>query len=417
MRIASLAVCSLLLVGALPVDAGQESNQGAVVTATISRPVSPTRDLPALSFNAGTLLRNGGAVPFKATVLASLDNGAFAPVASVHAQKGVGGNIASLLTDAAARPGFHTIRVRVQLEDTISPESFTLEPIHYAIYDMESTATAPIRALVYAPASALARELDPQLDDEPFPVWLSGILSSRRGKRDIAPEWWSDYCDNRTADPTRALDPTAICSVVGFMARGELVHIWFRTADIVVNEQAVEWVPLAPARFEGMTISHVPETRGLSALPSLLDTLPESRAVGDISILPDQIVYAPGQMFGVPTDVTVTVRNIGQQDLHKVTVMVAWGVDVGARPQTRQFVVDVPAQQSADVKAQVTFPSGYGFIMAQAETLGEHAPAGTWTPDPTPDDDCALRVVNSEFAPPKYRKTLLEATGPGCIAK
>ena len=66
---------------------------------------------------------------------------------------------------------------------------------------------------------------------------------------------------------------------------------------------------------------------------------------------------------------------------------------------------------------QVTLTGGYGFVMAQATALGEHAPAGTFTPDPTPDDDCAFRVINPQLAPPKYRETLLEATGPGCIAK
>jgi hypothetical protein len=416
-RILSAAVCLLALGMAARVHAGQESNHDAVVSAKISRPVSPTRDLPALSFAAGVLVRDGRAVPYKAIVFASLDGAGFAPVASLHAQKGVGGNVVSLLSKAAARPGFHSIRIRVDLVDTAAPESFTLAPIYYAIYDMESNATAQIRALVYAPASALARELDPQLGDEPFPVWLSEMLSTRRSKRDIAPEWWSDYCDNRTADPTRALDPTAICSVVGFMARGDLVQMWFRTADIVVSEHAIEWVPLVPAKFEGMTIRDVPETRGLAALPSLLDTPPQSREVGDISILPDQIVYGAGEMFGAPADVTVSVRNIGGQDLHKVSVMVAWGVDVQARTAMRQFVVDVPARQATEIKVPVTFPNGYGFIMAHAMSLTEHSPFGTSTPDPTPGDDCAFRVINPQFAPAKYRETLVEASAGGCSAK
>jgi len=416
MRFCRAAVCVLVLGVAARLDAGQESDHDAVVSARISRPVSSRRDLPALSFKAGTLVRDGRAVPYKAIVFASLDDAPFAPVASVHAQKGVGGNVVSLLSKAAARPGFHSIRMRVDLVDTAAPESFTLAPIHYAIYD-ESDSSARIRSLVYAPASALARELDPQLGDEPFPVWLSGMLSTRVGKRDIAPEWWSDYCDNRTADPTRALDPTAICSVVAFMARGDLVQMWFRTADIIVSEHAIEWVPVVPAKFEGMTIRDVPETRGLAALPTLLDTPPQLREVGDISILPDQIVYGAGEMFGAPADVTVTVRNIGGQDLHKVSVTVAWGVDVQARTEMRQFIVDVPAQQATELKVQVAFPNGYGFIMAHAMSLTEHSPFGTSTPDPTPGDDCAFRVINPQFAPPKYRETLVEAGAGGCNAK
>ena len=152
-------------------------------------------------------------------------------------------------------------------------------------------------------------------------------------------------------------------------------------------------------------------------VPSLLDTPAESRSAGDLSILPDQIVYAADQTFGAPADVTVTVRNIGEQDLHKVTLMIAWGVDPNVRPSTRQVIVDVPAQQSTDVKVKVGFPNGYGFIMAQALPISEHSPFGIWSPDPTPHDDCALRVVNAHLAPPKYREALLEGTGPGCTGK
>jgi hypothetical protein len=198
--------------------------------------------------------------------------------------------------------------------------------------------------------------------------------------------------------------------------RGDLVELWFRTADVLDNEGRVEWVPLAVPRFEGMTVSHVPETRGLAALPSLLDTPAAFRAVGDISILPDQIVYTPSKSGG-PADVTVTVRNIGQQDMHKVSVMVVWGVDPNAQATTRNFVVDVPAQQTAELKVQVRFPGGYGFIMAHAMSATEHSPFGTWTPDPTPDDDCAFRVINAELAPYQLKEALRDASGPGCIAK
>jgi hypothetical protein len=57
-------------------------------------------------------------------------------------------------------------------------------------------------------------------------------------------------------------------------------------------------------------------------------------------------------------------------------------------------VVDVPAQGSTDLKVQVAFPAGYGFVMAHTLSATEHSPFGTFTPDPTPDDDCAFRVIN-----------------------
>jgi hypothetical protein len=119
-----------------------------------------------------------------------------------------------------------------------------------------------------------------------------------------------------------------------------------------------------------------------------------------------------------PMDVTITLRNIGLQDLHKVNVNVSWGVDTKSTPARQQLIVDIPRQGIAEIKLQARFPNGYGFVMAHALTLGEHAPFGTWTPDPTPHDNCALRVVNAQLAPPNYRESLLAAAGQGgCTAK
>jgi len=413
MRILSAAICVFAALVAARVDAGQGSNRNAVVTASISRPVSSTHELPTLMFDARVLTRDGHPVPYLATVSASVDGGPYAPVAELQPLKAKGARIDRLLPDAAARPGFHAVRARVEFDGTA--ENYTLPPLFYAIHNPASDEGAAIRALVYGPASTPAKNFDAQLGDEPFSVWLSDVLSSRRAEKDSGPDWMSDYCHNRTSDPTRQIDPSAICSVVAFFVRSDIVELWFRTADISETDGRIEWIPLGPPQFEGMTLSHVPETRGLAALPSLLDTPPASRAFGDISILPDQIVYTPSTAGG-PADVTVAVRNIGEQDMHKVSVMVAWGVDTNAQATTRQFVVDVPAQQATELKLRVLFPNGYGFIMAHAMTATEHSPFGTWTPDPTPNDDCAMRVINPQFAPWQLKQILFESAG-GCTVK
>ncbi len=416
--IRSAATCLAACLVALPADAGQSTNGGVPVTASVSRPVSSIRDLPAMSVMAAEVQRDGRPLRYIARVYASVDGTAFAPVGDVQPGKGQGGRIDMMLPDVAAAPGFHALRVKVEFSDESGIQPYALPPVFYAIFDPTAESSAFARTLVYGPASTPGKDLDPQLGDEPFAAWLSGVASARRAAGNTGPEWWSDYCDNRTGDPTRKTPPTAVCSVVAFETRGELTEIWFRTADIREMEQRVEWVPVTPAHFEGMTLNHVPEIRGLSSLPSLLDIAPELRAAGDLSILPDDIVTAPARLKpGAPADVTITVRNIGHQDLHKAQVTVAWGVDTAARPSTRQFVVDVPAQGTAELKLQVVFPNGYGFIMAHAMPIGEHSPSGTWTPDPTPDDDCAFRVITAELAPPRFKEKLLEDAGPGCTAK
>jgi hypothetical protein len=380
--------------------------------------VNSTNDPPSLGFAAATLVRDGRPVPYTARVFAAIDGGDFTSVGTVQPKKSQGGRVDRLLSEVAVRPGFHAVRVRVELnvsEPAVS-ETYTLSPLFYAVYDPSSESSANVRALIYGPAATPAKEFDAQLGDEPFAAWLSGVVSARGGRGDHPPEWWSDYCDNRTGDPTRKTSPTAICSVVAFQVQGEIDEIWFRTADIRETADGIEWVPLAPAKFEGMTLNDVPESRRLSALPALIDLPRESRPAGDISILPDDIVTSPAAP-GAPLDVTVTVRNIGHQDLHNVLVGLAWGVDAASRPALRKFVVEVPQQATAEIQLQVAFPNGYGFIMAHALSISEHSPFGTWTPDPTPDDDCAFRVINTQLAPPRYRETLLAASGPGCAAK
>ncbi len=412
------SLCLFCLI-AMPAG-GEETNATPSVTASISRPVNSGRDLPTLTLTAAKAVRDGRAVSYTARVLASLDSGEFTLLGTVRPEKGLGGAVDKLLSDVAAHPGFHAVRVKVEVEraGTSSPESYALPTLFYAVYDPSSESDAVARSLIYGPASTPGNELDPELGDEPFAAWLSGLISARRSPRDPAPEWVSDYCENRTADPTHQAAATSVCAVIYFTTHGEIHQIWFRTADIRETERGIEWVPRSPAQFEGMTVNRVPGTPRLSSLPSLLDAPSETRPTGDISILPDDIVAAPAAATpGAPLNVTITVRNIGHQDLYKVTVDVGWGVDSASRPKTRQFVVDVPQQSTTDVTLQVTFPSGYGFVMAQATTLGEHAPHDTWTPDPTPDDDCALRVINAELAPPRYRESLLDAAGPGCTGK
>ena len=413
----SAAVCLLASWMGMPMAAAEQSDAPAI-GASISRPVSSTGDLPSITFTAAEVQRSGRPVPYTARLSASVDGSGFTPVGEVQPGKGQGGRVDVVLPTPAARPGFHSVRLRADFSEESAIPSITLPAMFYAIYDPLSESTAAVRALVYGPGSTPVRDLDPQLGDEPFAAWLSGIVSARRTGRDTAPEWWSDYCHSRTADPTHQPPATAICSVVAFGTRGEVTEIWCRTADIRETERGVEWVPVAPAQFEGMTLNRVPETRGLSALSALLDISPELRAAGDISILPDDIVSTPdAPKPGVPADVKVTVRNIGHQDLHKVSVSVAWGVDVSSRPASRQFVVDVPAQATAEITLQVAFPNGYGFVMAHAMSVGEHSPSGTWTPDPTPEDDCALRVIAAPLAPATFKDKLLEAAGGGCAAK
>lgn len=397
------------------------------LTASVSRPVSSTRELPSLGFDASSVLRLKNPVPYTAQVYASVDNREFVLTRVVRSGKSEGARVDTVLPPPAAMPGFHVVQLKANLTFGASDqpgtsswtEARTMNPVFYGLYDPAEASSAPMRALIYGPATTQVRELDPLLGDEPFAAWLSGVLSTRRIEKDSAPDWLSQYCDERTGEAGLKPAARAICSVVYFQSRSEIGQIWFRTAELRETERGLEWTALSPPRFEGMVIREsAQQSQQLSVLPTLLDASPQLRPVGDVSISPADIVVSPESFQpGSMIDVTITVRNAGDGDLHKTLVNVGFGSDPAARGTSRQFVLDIAARGSAELKMQAAFPAGYGFILANAMQVSEHSPHDSWTPDSTPEDACAFRVVNARLAPPKYTESLLAAAGGGCSGK
>jgi len=399
----------------------------APLRARITRPVSPTHDLPALDIDTGNVLSVPRPINYRAQVFGALDGGEFIPIHEARSGVGSGARIDRALGPAAVLPGFHTLRVKARLtfsanqpdRDALWTETRELPPLFYAIYDIagQPQATAEMRALVYGPAAVSARTLDPSLGDEPFAVWLTSVLSARRNEAVPGPDWVSQFCSERTAEAGAAPDRTAICAVVYFQAVSRIGQIWFRTANVQIKEDGVRLDPLAVPRFEGFVLGEsAPESQRLSTLPSVLDTDPALRPIGDVSISPDDIHVVPtNPAAGQPLTVAITARNRGTGDLFKVAIHVALATNPTEKGGSRQFVVDIPANGSAEVTLQSVFPSGYGVIVVQAMQLSEHAPFENWTPDPTPEDACAFRVVNPQLTPPRY----IESVGAdsGCRGK
>ena len=388
--------------------------------AHITRPVSSTDDLPSLEINTHSVLSVPRPIGYSAQVLVSLDGGDFFQARGVRSGNNQGWRVDTGLGRAAGLPGVHSLRLRAHLtfgdpaRDARASwtEVRDLPQLFYAVYDVTAQAAAgslDSRAFVYGPASVATRELDSALGDEPFAIWLASVLSARRTRTDPPhPDWLSHYCSERTSEAGVAPEPAAICSVVYFQVRGHIGKIWFRTADVRITDAGVTWERVTPPRFEGFVIAEsAPESQRLSMLPSVLDTDPALRPVGDVAISPDDIVAAPSDpQAGAPFSVTITVRNQGSGDLFKVAVHVALVTSPTEKGASRQFVVDVPAQGSAAIKLEGVFPLGYGAVVAHALQTTEHSPFENWTPDPTPEDACAFRIVNRRAAPPRYLESL-----------
>jgi hypothetical protein len=389
------------------------------LTVRISQPVSATTDLPSLGLHARAVLKLPRPLAYAARIYASLDGSEFVQVPGLLSGK-EGDVRLDRLGAAAAQPGFHEVRVRAYLtfRDPGGPawtEVRDLPQVFYALYDAKAASQTDARTFVYAPAAVPARQFDPLLGDEPFAVWLAGVLSTRRAAKEDRPHWSSQFCSERTDELGSRPDPTAICSVLHFdTAKRDIGQIWFRTADIRVTDGGVEWVKTSPPQFEELIIMRSTQSRQLSALPLLLDTDYAARPTGAVAIAPDDIVITPRTLKpGAPAAINVTVRNHGQSDLHKVFVSVVIGSTLTADDgQTREFVVDIASQASVEVALEAAFPQGFGFVQVRTMQISEHAPHDNWIRDPAFDDDCAFSVVNPGAAPPRYAESLRDKMGP-----
>lgn len=331
--------------------------------------------------------------------------------------KGIGFRLDTRFGVAVARPGGHHVRIRAYLTFGGSNRSAWTEvrdlpELYFGIYDIRSASPGDARIFVYSPATRSARELDPLLPDQPLAVWLADVL----GPRDNAqppPEWISRYCSERTADPGSPAEPVAICSVLMFGAGSRIAEIWFRTGEVRVNDDRIDWAP-APPTVEAILVGESElESPRLSMLAALLDRDPADRPVADVSISADDIVVTPGvPKPGVPARAVVTVHNRGMAGLHKLLVTIVYATGPKDRGTFHNFVVDIPAFGSTELSVDVLFPRGYGIVMAQAFPVTEHAPRAV--SDPTPDDACAFRIVNPSAAPSGLRASLGDMSGcPG----
>jgi hypothetical protein len=264
---------------------------------------------------------------------------------------------------------------------------------------------------VESAAVASARRLDGALPPVPFEAWLRTALTLSRGEFDASTGWKTAYCDERLIDGGAHARTRDICAVAsfatGFSAGSGTGQAWIRTGHIDFSETEVRWLADTPA-FEGLMV-HGVEVDQLSDLRDLLRTDPAAWPVGDIVITPKDVAVTVLKNNTIQLD--ASVRNIGGATLRGVIVHVVMTTD-GRDSVKHAVVVDVPKHGTANISMALPLLNRYGLVLVHAFQVSEHSAFDMWTPDPTPEDAMAFRIVNPRLAPDGYAAWITKQCGP-----
>jgi hypothetical protein len=384
----------------------------------VETPISPTQDLPSFGVSSRKRLSLPHPVPYTAAILASVDGEPFVKVAQVSEGKGTGQRIDQLFSERARQPGFHHVRSRAQVTFTSSSgsgwtEERVLADVAYALYDRDGSEQGA-RVFVDAARLARPRDLDPSSSDvsaeATVDAWLQQLIARPETNAERRVDWKLQFCAERTSNAFNVRTSGDLCMVAYMQAQNDIERIWIRTGRLLFDGDGPHWQALAPA-LVGVSTSHRgAPTSSLSGLARLLATSHDAWPEGDTSVGPDDIAVVVDTKG--TADINVTVRNVGSADLYGVHLYVGVGGDSTQRVLARNFVIDIPARDAKSVSLAARLQQGYGFVMAHALQAGEQSPHDAVSFDPTPEDACAIRIVNPRVAPPEFTRGIVESSAP-----
>jgi hypothetical protein len=227
-----------------------------------------------------------------------------------------------------------------------------------------------------------------------------------RGGQFGAGDWRTAYCEERVVEGAAKPLGGAICAVALFGAMGTTGTIWIRTGRLEGAGAAARWLAERPV-FEGMRLGGR-EYQSLAALPGLLSTPADDWPSGDVSVAPEEMMVTVNRGS---VRLNAIIRNNGSQPLLGVALGVGFGTGQD-RGISRQLVIDLPPYESKSIEVEFPLLTRYGFVLIHALQMGEHTPFESWSPDPTPEDSVAFRIVNPRQAPRGYVEWVKKQCGP-----
>ena len=379
----------------------------------ISSLVGSTGSLPWISIESVPVLTVPGQSAYRAQLFVSVDGAAPAVVGTYFEGLITGGPMDRLLPAGASAPGIHRLQFSARLtfsDGSMAREDRTLSEILYGIYDADSRSMSDPRVLIAAAMSADVRTLDPALPAEPFGVWMRATAKSNGG--DFEPwredSWTVQYCDERILEDGIRGSRNDLCAVALFAVpdgHNSIGRVWIRTGRVERGADGPVWLAERPA-FEAADV-RTTEVGQLSDLERLLATPSTDWPTADISVLPEDIRLTRD---GARVRIEASVRNDGTAPARDVSVFLAT-VSGGTQMGRRTLVRTVPANGSLEIDVELPFTAAYGTVVVHAMQLSEHARPGQWSPDPTPDDSVAFRVVGLSRAPRGYLQRVLSECG------
>jgi hypothetical protein len=380
----------------------------APIRVRVMTPVSATTAPLALTVLTRRVLSLDPHVSYRAEILVASDGGEWISAGSVESNAETS---LSRLPAEAVQAGVHRLQVvvRVTYESAsgLPPEERSLPDVVYGRFDPGVNSRTDARLYLTSAIDTRARRLHPSLPDLPFGLWLQTLVLSHGGQFDES-YWRTSFCEERIAEAGLMPQGRNICAMVDFMVGGAIGRVWVRTGRVEGNGSEVRWLVEAP-EFDGMTMGGV-EFQSIASLPDLLATPRESWRSGDVAVAPEEMSIQVGR---TSVRLTATVRNIGPEPLHGVylSVVMSSGDDRGVR---RAVVMDLPAYDSRLLELELPLMTRHAAVVIQALQIGEHAPHETWTPDPTPENTVAFRIVNPAAAPRGYAARIAAMCGPVC---
>jgi len=370
----------------------------APVVARVDTPASATTRPLSLEISTDAVLQLRMAPNYNAELWATVDGDEPFRLGALATNQRA--TFDSRLPLGALSAGLHHVRIEARLtfrgSRALAPETRQLPDIVYARYEPGAKSGIDARVFISQAATGSARRLDASLPRVSFESWLSSVVTSRGGLFG-AGDWDTAYCEERVVEGAMKPLGRAICAVAQFGAMGTTGTIWIRTGRLEGTGAEVRWLAERPV-FEGMRLGGR-EYESLASLPGLLSTPGDDWPSGDVSVAPEEMTISVKRET---VHLNAIVRNNGPQPLVGVSLITGFtpGRDRGIN---HQLVINLPPYGSKNIEVEFPLVGRYGTVVLHAMQIGgEHGPVESWSPDPTPEDSVAFRIVNPRQAPRGY---------------